>query len=426
LVDIRPFKAIRYAKKAGPPDQLITQPYDKIDSQLQKEYYQKSLYNFCRLILPMETNKYEVAQQRIEQWLNEGILIRDQKPSIFVSRQQFSLDGEKYERTGIIVALRLYDYCENLVFPHEFTYKAPKADRLNMLRTVQKDLEPVFTIFSDPEGKTIAFLNEVAKTKPIIQVSDSLGVNHTVWQVTNAEKISQLQSYLSHKPVVITDGHHRYESALAYRDEMRKKGNWTDDSAFNFQMTYMVPVEEEGLIVLPTHRLLKEYKLTPEVLLGLKRFFDLTEIKTHTAEALEKYLKTHFNQHAFCVYDGSRAYGLALKHDKVVFDFINENVSQETKTFDVVILRDIVFKFVLKTGELNLDDNILYARWAKEAVEKVDRGEAGIAFLINPISAKTVAAIAQQHELLPEKSTDFYPKMVSGLMMMDISASEML
>ena len=374
----------------------------------------------------MEPNKYEVAQQRIEQWLNEGILVRDQQPSIFVSRQQFSLDGEKYERTGIIAALRLYDYSENMVFPHEFTYKAPKADRLNMLRTVQKDLEPVFTIFSDPEGKTIAFLNEVAKTKPIMQVADSLGVNHTIWQVIDVEKIRQLQSYLNSKPVVITDGHHRYESALIYRDEMRKKGNWTEDSAFNFQMTYMVPVEEEGLIVLPNHRLLKGYKLTPEVLLGLRRFFDLTEIKTHTAEALEKYLKSHFNQHAFCVYDGSKAYGFTLKHDKVVFDFINENVSQETKTFDVVILRDIVFKFVLKTGELNLDDTILYARWAKEAVEKVDRGEAGIAFLINPISAKNVAAIALQHELLPEKSTDFYPKMVSGLMMMDISTGEKL
>ena len=239
----------------------------------------------------MEPNKYEVAQQRIEQWLNEGILIKDQEPSIFVSRQQFSLDGEKYERTGIIAALRLYDYSENIVFPHEFTYKAPKTDRLNMLRTVQKDLEPVFTIYSDPEGKTLAFLSEVAKTKPTLQVTDSLGVNHTVWKVTDAEKIRQLQSVLSYKPVVITDGHHRYESALAYRNEMRKKGNWTEDSAFNFHMTYMVPVEEEGLIVLPTHRLLKGYKLTPEVVQGLRRFFDLTEIKTHTAEALENYLK---------------------------------------------------------------------------------------------------------------------------------------
>ncbi len=142
--------------------------------------------------------------------------------------------------------------------------------------------------------------------------------------------------------------------------------------------------------------------------------------------AIETFLKDHVNEHAFCVYDGSKAYGLLLKHDKAVYDFVNANVSKETKVFDVVILRDIVFKFILKTGELNMDDNILYVRWTKIAIEKVDRGEASIAFLVNPINAKTVAEIAQQHELLPEKSTDFYPKLASGFLMMDISPNEKL
>lgn len=426
MVEIRPFRAIRYTEKAGNPENLITQPYDKIDSELQKTYYEKSLYNYCRLILPLEPNKYEVAQQRISEWLKDGVLQKDEFPAIFVSRQQFSLNGEKCDRIGIIAALRLYDYKENIVFPHEGTYKAPKADRLNMMRTVQKDLEPVFLIYSDPENKTIKFLQEVSETDPVLKVTDSLNITHTVWRVIDIEKISQLQTQLANKNLVITDGHHRYESALAYRDEMRKKESWADDSAFNFHMSYIVPVQEEGLVVLPTHRLLKGFKLTPEIVDGLRRFFDLTEIKTLTAESLENYLKSRITQHAFCVYDGSKAYGLTLKHDKVVFDFVNENVSQETKTFDVVILRDIIFKHVLHTGELNMDETILYVRWAKEAVDKVNSGEASIAFLVNPISAKTVVDIALQHELLPEKSTDFYPKMVSGLMMMDISASERL
>ena len=425
MVDIRPFKAIRYTSKAGDAEDLITQPYDKIDPEMQKEYYQKSPYNYCRLILPLEQNKYEVANERITQWLKEGIMAKETQPAIFVSRQEFTLDGKKYERTGLIAALRLYAYSENTVFPHEGTYKAPKADRLNMLRTVQKDLEPVFLIYQDQEKKTIAFLEETAKTKPVIQVTDSLQVRHTVWVVTDPEKIKQLQANLSANTMVITDGHHRYESALAHRDEMRSKGNWTEDSAFNFHMSYMVPVQEEGLVVLPTHRLLKEYKLTPEVLEGFKFFFEVSEIKP-TVEAIETFLKNHADEHAFCVYDGSKAYGLTLKHDKAVYDFVNANVSKETKIFDVVILRDIVFKHVLKTGQLNMDENIIYVRWTKAAVEKVDRREATIAFLVNPINAKTVAEIAQQHELLPEKSTDFYPKMVSGLMMMDISASEKL
>jgi uncharacterized protein (DUF1015 family) len=243
--------------------------------------------------------------------------------------------------------------------------------------------------------------------------------------ITDPEKINQLQAYLKAKTMVITDGHHRYESALAYRDEMRGKGTWTEDDAFNFHMSYLVPVQEEGLIVLPTHRLLKDYKLTEDLVHAFKFFFDLVEVEPKV-EALECFLKNHTNEHAFCVYDGSKAFGLLLKHDKAVYEFVNANVSKETKIFDVVILRDIVFRFILKTGELSMDENILYVRWTKEAVEKVDHGEASIAFLVNPINAKTVAEIAQQHELLPEKSTDFYPKLVSGLMMMDISASEKL
>ncbi|MCL5949609.1 MAG: DUF1015 domain-containing protein, partial [Candidatus Bathyarchaeota archaeon] len=217
-----------------------------------------------------EQNKYEVANERITQWLKEGIMAKETQPAIFVSRQEFTLDGKKYERTGLIAALRLYPYSENMVFPHEATYKAPKSDRLNMLRTVQKDLESVFLIYQDQEKKTIAFLEETAKTKPVIQVTDSLQVKHTVWVVTDPEKIRQLQAILINKTMVITDGHHRYESALAYRDEMHSKGNWTENSAFNFHMSYMVPVQEEGLVVLPTHRLLKEYKLTPQVLEGFK------------------------------------------------------------------------------------------------------------------------------------------------------------
>jgi uncharacterized protein (DUF1015 family) len=425
LVDVRAFKAILYTQKAGNSEDLITQPYDKIDKQMQKEYYQKSPYNYCRLILPLESNKYEIADQRIRHWLKDGILAKQDQPSIFVSRQEFALDGEKCFRTGLIVALRLYPYSENMVYPHEATYKAPKADRLNMLQTVQKDLESVFLMYQDPEGKTIAFMDEVAKTNPLIQVSDELNVRHTVWMVSDQEKIRQLQIDLADKTMVINDGHHRYESALAYRDETRRNNSWTADSAFNFHMSYIVPVQEEGLVVLPTHRLLKDYKLTDDLVHAFKFFFDVLDVEPQV-DSLERFLKLHLNEHAFCMYDGKRAYGLLLKHDKAVYEFVNDHVSKETKIFDVVILKDIVFRFILKTGELNMDENIIYERWTKTAVEKVDKGEASIAFLVNPISPKTVAEIAQQHGLLPEKSTDFYPKLVSGFMMMDISTSEKL
>jgi uncharacterized protein (DUF1015 family) len=235
---------------------------------MQKEYYEKSPYNYCRLILPIEENKYQIANQRIVQWLKEGIMAKETKPAIFVSCQEFTLDGKKYRRKGLIAALKLYPYSEDMVFPHEATYKAPKADRLNMLRTVQKDLEPVFLIYHDQEKKMLAFYEDITKTKPIIEVTDSLQVRHMLWEVTDLEKIRQMQAFLSVKTMVITDGHHRYESALAYRDEMPQR-QLDKDSAFNFHMSYIVPVQDEGLIVLPTHSA-KDYKLTDDLVHAFK------------------------------------------------------------------------------------------------------------------------------------------------------------
>ncbi len=425
LVDVKPFRAITYTPKAGNPKDLIAQPYDKISPKMQKAYYEKSPYNYCRLTLPTEADKYNVAHQRITSWLSEGVIAKLAKPAIFVSRQEFILNGKSFTRTGLIVAMKLYPYSENVVFPHEATYKAPKADRLKMLRTVQKDLEPVFLMYQDPQEKSIQLMAKIAQTQPFIKVTDEYGVHHTIWKVSDPQKIDELQAILAPKAVVITDGHHRYESAVAYRDEMRSKTDWTQDSAFNYYMCFLVPVEEKGLVVLPTHRLLKNQRLTPEVVEGIRSFFNIEEIKP-TADAVNAYLSSHMGEHAFCVYDGEKACGLTLRHDRAVYEFINATASKDTKIFDVVILRDLVFGQIMKTGELDIDETIIYERWTKDALARVDRGEAGVAFLVNPIPAKTVVEVAVQHEVLPEKSTDFYPKLVSGIAMMDISDNEKL
>ena len=425
MVDIRPFRAIRYTEKAGDPANLITMPYDKIGPALQREYYEKSAYNYCRLILPIENNKYEAAQQRIQKWLSEGILSKDEESAVFVSKQEFQLSGRVCTRTGLIAAMRLYSYGERTVFPHEVTYKEPKTDRLNMLRAVQKDLEPVFLIYSDPEKVTVDFFAEVTRTKPAVEVQDSFGVKHAIWRVTDPKRLKFLRKAMANKRLVITDGHHRYESALAYRDEMREKGKWTEDSAFNFHMCYMVPIQEEGLVVLPTHRLLRDSGLTDDTLKALEKFFTISEVAP-TVEALEDFLKSHTEEHAFCIYDGSKAYSLLLKDEKSASELINAGCPKEACLLDVVILRDVVFKHLMKVGELRMDEHILYAESTRSALEKVDSGQAKLAFLVNPVNPETVWQIAQKNWRLPEKSTDFYPKPVSGLMMMDIAPEEML
>jgi uncharacterized protein (DUF1015 family) len=425
MVDIRAFRALRYTDLAGDLSCLITQPYDKIDSEMQRKYYEMSPYNYCRLILPLEESRYAVAAGRIRDWLREGVLAKEEKPAFFVCRQDFSLDGQTCVRTGLIAALRLYNYSENVVFPHEVTYSAPKTDRLHMLRTVQKDLEPVFLMYSDPEKTTLGLFSEVTKVKPIIVVQDSFGVRHTVWRVTDTGKIRQLREVFEGKTAVITDGHHRYESALAYSDEKHSEPGWNADAAFNFHMSILVPIEDEGLVVLPTHRLLRKYELTDEGLNALKQVFTVTEISP-TVEGLDSFLEAHKNEHAFAVYAKSSAYGLVLKHKESVYEFVRAESSKETKVFDVVILRDVIFKAVLKTGELKMDEDIFYERWTKTAVARVDSGEAKLAFLLNPISAETIWQVAHQHERMPEKTTDFYPKPASGLMMMDVSNGETL
>jgi len=425
MVDIKPFRAVRYTEKAGNLKNLITPPYDKIDSDQQKDYYTKSPYNYCRLILPMEKNKYETAHQRIQKWLHEGVLTKDNAPAVFVYRHEFTIAEKTYTRTGLIAALRLHAYSENRVFPHEVTHGAPKADRLKMLRTLQKDLEPVFLIFSDPENQINNFFAETTKTLHTIEVKDSSKIKHTIWRVTDPQKIKILQKALEDKVLVITDGHHRYESALAYRDEIRTQEAWTEDSAFNFHMSYMVPVQDEGLMVLPTHRLLKKIELTSDTLQQLTKFFAVSEISP-TVEALEGFLESCKQEHAFCIYDGTKAYGLLLKDEKTVSELVNNGNSKKTQVLDVVILRDFVFKIVMKTGELKIDEDIVYVGSTRTALEQVDSGEAKLAFLVNCIDPETVWQIAQKRERLPEKSTDFYPKPVSGFMMMDISPKENL
>jgi uncharacterized protein (DUF1015 family) len=425
VVEIRPFRAIRYTEKAGDYENLIAQPYDKIDQDMQKEYYEKSEYNYCRLTLPIEENRYEISRQRIRQWMSRGILEKDEEPAVFIYRQEFELFGKTYTRTGFIAALRLHPYEENKVLPHEITLKGPKIDRLNMLRATQRNLETGFLLYPDPEKITINLFAKMARSHPLIDVEDSLGVRNLIWRLADPENIKLVQEAVINKQFVIADGHHRYETAVAYRDERRRQEEWTQDSTFNFRMSYMVPIQDEGLIVLPTHRLLKKIKLTDDTLKNLKKFFAISEIDPNT-ENLRSFLESHKKKHAFCVYDGKKAYGLLLKNEKTVSEFMDVAWSDEYCSLDVTILKSVIFEGIMKTGELKIDEDILYVRWIKNAMEKVDGEEAKLAFLVNSTIPETVLKIARKHERMPEKSTDFYPKMVSGFTMMDLSLGEEL
>ncbi|MHA1685810.1 MAG: DUF1015 domain-containing protein [Candidatus Heimdallarchaeaceae archaeon] len=424
MVDVKPFRAIRYTSKAGDLSKLIAQPYDKINEEMQKKYYEQSEYNYCKLTLPIEENRYEIARKRLEEWINKAILEKDPEPALYIYYQEFELFGKKYVRKGFIGALRLHPFEEDIVLPHEKTHKGPKIDRLNMLKATKHTLEPGFILYSDPEKKTISIFDEIAKEKPLIEVVDDLGVVNKVWKLTDPEKIKAVQKVFENQQLVIADGHHRYETACTYRDMRREEaGEWDENDAFNFRMTYLVPVEDEGLVILATHRLLAKVKVEPEVMEELKEYFEIKELEK---EKIPEFLEENKDKHAFAIYQDGKAHGLILKDEKSVEKFVSPEASEDYKKLDVVILRDMIFHGIMKLGELHIDDDIFYERWWNKAIERVDKGEVKVAFLLNPTKAEQVLKVAKNHERMPQKTTDFYPKMISGLTMMSLEEGEKL
>lgn len=425
MVEIREFKGIQYDKdKIEDMEKVITQPYDKISEEMQDEYYDDSEHNYCRLILPKEENRYEKAASRLREWLREEILKKEDEPGIYVYYSDFEVLGEKYTRKGFISAVKLHPFEEGIVLPHEETHKGPKIDRLNMLRATEKNLEPGFMLYTDPEHETIDLFDKIAEGEPLYEATDGYGVHNRVWKIEDKEMIDKVKNVLNGEQVVIADGHHRYETAVNYRNEMREKNpDYSDDEAFNWRMTYMVPVEDPGLVVLPGHRLLLQNEFKPEHLEELKNYFDIKKIDI---DENKKFLKDNNDTSSFVLYDGDKTYGLRLKSRDAVDDLLSEEYSDDYKELDVVVLRDIIFEKVMKTGELHIDEGISYERWGKDAIQRVDDGEATVAFLVNATKPEQVLKVSKNEERMPQKSTDFYPKVDSGFVMMDIQTGETL
>ena len=422
MVEIRPFKALHYNPEVVGKDisDLITQPYDKIDARMQDDYYARHEYNFVKLILPREDNRYEIAARRLKEWKEKGILVRDEKPAIYVYTQEFNLRGKKYVRRGFIAAMRLHPFEERVVLPHEKTHKGPKEDRLRMLRATKTNLEAGFVLFRD-DGRVREIIEEAIRGEPVFVGRDDFGTVTRLYRVEDEEKIKTVQEVLHDEQVVIADGHHRYETAVFFRDEMRSKvPGWRENHAFNYRMTYMVPLDDPGLVVLPTHRLLLKVKMPPEVLEKLKKYFSVEEIDVKDAE---KWLRENADTNSFVVYQDGKA--LALRRFRDVSEFMRDEWSDAYKSLDAVVLREVILKS-MGVEDPKIDEDIAYERWIEDAVRKVDSGEAKVAFLMNFTPPEKVLEVAKNLERMPQKTTDFYPKVISGFTMMPVSEDEFL
>jgi len=427
MAEILPFKALRYNPQVKLED-VVTQPYDKITEAMQGKYYERSPHNLVRIILGkrQETdsptfNVYSRAAEYFHDWRSCGILKQDTEPSVYLYAQTFTVPGRRdvTERRGLIALSRLSPYKDGVVFPHERTLAKPREDRLNLLRATRAHFGQIFMLYSDPNAQIERLLAPQSEDEPDISVLDEYEVLHRVWRISDPARITAAQDAMRDKKLLIADGHHRYETALAYRDECRKRcPDAGPDAPHEFVMMTLVRMESRGLVILPTHRVihsLPDYD-RERMLEKARAFFNVERIdlRSESRSATTLLQEAGSDGTAFVVVTRQGPYLLRARKNAV--QEAMRHVSARQRDLDVVQLHRIMLERVLGISEESVknQEHVAYERDAFEAISRVRQG-ANAAFLMNPARIDQVRDIAFAGEVLPQKSTDFYPKLLSGL-----------
>ncbi len=423
MAKILPFKGIRYNKELIKDfSKIVTLPYDKIDKRLQSKYYESSPYNFVKLILGREKDRYEESLSTFKKWIKKNVLIRDDKPKIYPYTQEFSIDGNEYVRTGFIAALKLYKFEEGVVLPHERTLSKPKEDRYKLFKKTLKNFEQVFMLYPDSEHLIDNIIKNNLK-EPLIEVVAEYGVKHKLWEIDDLNVIKEIVSLIKDKNLLIADGHHRYETSLRIKEELEKKGGFSPLHAFNFRMVTFVNMFDKGLVILPTHRLLKDIKLDEDSFIKrIKKYFEVTEIEKDNLLQRLNELRAF---KVFGVYLKNNAYILTLKNSDIMDTLLTDR-SPEYRRLDVTILERLIFEEIIGIRKDELEEHISFKRHINDVFEAIDSNKYEIGFILNPTTPEEVKNVASKGERMPQKSTDFYPKLISGLVIFDIDTHQIL
>lgn len=428
MAEIVPFHAIRYNLGRVSASAVVTQPYDKISPAMQNRYYDANPYNLVRIILgrrepgdSASNSVYSRAAAYGKQWLAEGILQRDAAPSLYPYSQRFTAPtGQPFERRGFIGLGRVEDYSAKVVFRHEQTLAKPKADRLELLRATRVHYEQLFLLYED-HGEIDALLDPATKNPPAIDLTDEYGVVHRVWQVSQGSVIAAVQRQMRDQKLVIADGHHRYETALSFRDECRRAagGNCDPQAPYEFVMMTFVNMNDPGLVILPTHRVVHSLDLfrIDDFASAASKFFSLEEVDDGIDASGAANLLRERGGHGTALLAVTKDRALLLHSAKPAALQYMEGLSTRQQQLDVVQLHKCLLEGVLKLTEESIRDqqNLSYVRETAEALEQVRTGNANLAFLMNPCRVQQVRDVALAGEVMPQKSTDFYPKLLSGL-----------
>jgi uncharacterized protein (DUF1015 family) len=432
MAHIEPFRALRYDPARVSIPQVVTQPYDKITPEMQDGYYAASPHNLVRVILGKEhasdhtgDNRYTRAAQSFRDWRQQRIFLQDAQPALYLYVQRFTAPGgaAEMERRGIIALGRIEDYSAGVVFRHEQTLAKPKADRLELLRSTRAHFGQLFMLYSDPAAEIEALLEPPGS--PDLDTKDEYGVSHQVWKISDPAVVSCVQNKMRDKKLVIADGHHRYETALNYRNERRaaagnpKHSPDAPPAPYELVMMTLVNMDSPGLVILPTHRVVHGLPSFSAAAFreGACPYFSVDEVDPSVDAARAKVILREAGRMGTSLLAVTAERVFLLDRAKLVSPEIFAGWSLRQQALDVVQLHKCLLEGVLGISEEAIRDqkNVRYIRDIGEAMAQVRSGAANVAFLMNPARMSQVRDIALAGEVMPQKSTDFYPKLLTGL-----------
>ena len=437
MAEIFPFHAYRYDPQRVKVADVVTQPYDKITPSMQERYAALSPYNLIAVEKGKPSaedsssdNVYTRAEKALEQWIREGIMTRDPRPGIYVYFQEYTLPGTQERRTrkGFIALGRLEDYSAHVVFRHELTHTGPKADRLELLRHTRTHTGQLFMLYSDPQRRIDALLDQIAAGSLPEEAIDEYNLAHRLWPVFDSNAIAEIVKAMAPQKLVIADGHHRYETALAYRDECRSQCGRADRNApYEKAMMTFFNTRGEGLVILPTHRLVSNLssfdrdsfrrKIAPVFEQEDYAFGSEADRPAAFDRFQQDFAASAQRSRTFGMYTASGSFTLLRLRGEADLETLLPNVSPAQRKLDVVLLHRVLLEdgLGITPAAVTAEQNIGYERELSAAINAVDRKRAQVCFLLNPVSVEQVMEIALAGEVMPQKSTDFYPKLLSGL-----------
>ncbi len=422
MAEIKGYKGLRFnCEKAGKIEELVCPPYDIISDQQREEYIKTNPHNIIRLELPKGDDKYNKAAEILKDWLEKGILIKEDKPAIYIYEEEFTAYGERKAIKGIICRVKLEEFSKGIILPHEFTLSKAKEDRLNLMKATNCNFSQIYSLYMDGGKNTLGKIDSLSKSEPDIQLQDNDNVTHRMWIIKDEKAIADICSDFTDRKLYIADGHHRYETALNYRNYLREQGLAKEGDACDYQMMMLVDMEHPGLVVFPTHRLVRNLDSfnAERVIDGCKEYFDVTEHSD--INTIESTLMELYNQgkKAYAFYCGGSSYKLLVLKDTNIIKKLLPNASTATQQLDVTILHTLILEKIFGIDAENMAKqiNLTYTKIFDEAISSVQQGNSQCAFILNPTRVSEIREVASNGEKMPQKSTYFYPKMITGLVM---------